>query len=63
MYVMVYHLDLNNIDNVARTDLNIINRFLAHYISISLNIKSIKISKQFYNFKLRLYGFVSSTFF
>ena len=60
MHIMAYHLDCNNIYDIGGTDLNIINRFLAHYILISLDIENMEIRKQFHNFKLRLKGFISS---
>lgn len=50
MYIIIYHLNINNIHNVIETNFNIINRFLTLYILISLNSKSIKISKQLQNF-------------
>lgn len=34
IHVMAYHLDPNNIHDAIRTDLNVINRFLAHHIPI-----------------------------
>lgn len=51
VYVMVYYLGPNNIHDVVKTDLNMINRFLVHYILTSLNIENIEIRKQFHNFK------------
>lgn len=63
VHVMAYHLDPNNIHDTVGTDLNIINRFLAHYIPTSLDIESMEIRKQFHNFKFRLHGFVSSALF
>lgn len=57
---MTYHLDFNNIYNIIGTDLNIVNRFLAHYILNLLNIENIKIRNQFHNFQFQFRSFISS---
>lgn len=48
---MIYYLNPNNINNIIKTNLNIIFWFFIYYIFIYFNIKKFKIKKQFYNFK------------
>lgn len=60
---MAFYLNINNIYNTVKTYLNIINQFLAHYIPILLNIKSMEIKKRIYNFKFQFYNFISTVFF
>lgn len=46
IHIIVYYLNLYNIYNTVKTNLIIINWFLAYYIPILFDIKSIKIKKQ-----------------
>lgn len=54
IYFIIYYLNLNNIYDIIKTNLNIVNQFLAYYILIQFNIRSLKIRNQFYSPKFQL---------
>lgn len=63
MYIMAYYLNSNNIYDVIGTNLNVINLFLTHHLPIQSNAESLKIKRQFHNFKLWFNGFISLALF
>lgn len=60
---MANYLDPNNIYDAIETDLNAINLFFTHHISIQFNAKNFEMRKQFYNFKFQLNNFVGLVLF
>lgn len=42
-YIIVYYLNLKNINNFVKTDLDVKNRFFSYHISFLLKTKNLKI--------------------